>query len=57
MDGGKLSEVNTRGPNELVSKFKMVVGDMICIRGQFMEYTYVPTGIKRELVRSGVDCD
>jgi hypothetical protein len=22
-----------------------------------MEYTYIPTGIKRELVRSGVDCD
>jgi hypothetical protein len=21
-----------------------------------MEYTYIPTGIKREIVRSGVDC-
>ena len=57
-DGGKikwkLSEVNTRavsrGQNELIGKFKMVVGDVISIRGQFMEYTYTPTGIKRELV-------
>ena len=22
-----------------------------------MEYMYIPTGIKRELARSGVDCD
>ena len=22
-----------------------------------MEYTYIPTGIKRELVRFGMDCD
>ena len=32
-------------------------GDMVSIREQVMEYTYIPTGIKRELVRSGVDCD
>ena len=65
MDGGKfkrkLSEVNTRAvskrQNELVGKFNMVVGDMVSIRGQVMEYTYVPTGIKRELVRTGVDYD
>jgi hypothetical protein len=65
MDGGKfkrkLPEVNTRavsrGQNELVHKFKMVAGDMVCIRGQVMNYTYIPTGITRELVRSGVDCD
>ena len=39
MDGGKfkrkLSEVNTRavsrGQNELVGKFKMTVGDVICV--------------------------
>ena len=51
MDGGKfkskLSEVNTsamsRGQNELLCNFKMV-----SIRGQVMEYTYIPTGIKRE---------
>jgi hypothetical protein len=24
---------------------------------QVMEYMYIPTGIKRELVISGVDCD
>ena len=48
MDGGKF---------KLVGKFKMALGDMVSIRGQVMEYTYIPTGIKRELVRSGVDCD
>ena len=50
----KLSEVNTRAvsrrQNELVDKFKMAVGGV-------MEYTYIPTGIKRELVRSSVDSD
>ena len=64
-DGGKfkwkLSEINTRalsrGQNELIGKLKMAAGDVISIRGQVMEYTYIPTGIKRELVRSGVDCD
>ena len=65
MDGGKfkkkLSEVNNRAvsrrQNEMVGKFKMVVSDMVSIRGQVMEYTYITTGIKRELVQSGVDCD
>jgi hypothetical protein len=65
MDGGKfkrkLSEVNTRAlsrkQNELVGKFKMATGDKASIRGQVMEYTYILTGIKRELVRSGVDCN
>ena len=64
-DGGKfkmkLSGVNiravSRGQNKLIGKFKMAAGDVISIRGQVMEYTYIPTGIKRELVRSGVDCD
>ena len=63
--GGKikwrLCEVNarriSRGQDELVGKFKMVAGDMVSIRGQVMEYTYIPTGMKRVLVRSGVDCD
>ena len=64
MDGGKftrLSELNarvvSRGQNELVCKFKVAAGDMVSIRGQVIEYTYIPTGIKRELVRSGVDYD
>ena len=52
----RLSEVS-RGQNELVCKFKMAPGDMVSIRGQVMEYTYIPTGIKREMVRSGMDCD
>ena len=58
----KLSEVNdtravSRGQNELVGKFKMAAGDIVSIRRQVMEYMYqyIPTGIKRELVRSGVD--
>ena len=54
MDGGKfkrrLSEVNARavsiGQNELVCKFKVAAGDMVSIRGQVMDYTYIPTGIK-----------
>ena len=61
MDGGKLSEVNarteSRRQNELVSKFKMAAGNLVSIKGQVMEYTYIPKGIKRELVRFGVDCD
>jgi hypothetical protein len=64
-DGGKikwkLSEVNTRAvsrrQNELIGRFKMVAGDLINIRGKVMEYTYIPTGIKREFIRFGVDCD
>ena len=56
MDGGKfkrkLSEINTRavsrGQNELVGKFKMAADDMVSIRGQAMEHTYISTGIKRE---------
>ena len=35
----------------------LLEGDIVSIRGQVMEYTYIPTGIKRELVRSSVDCD
>ena len=58
LNGGKLSEVNartvSRRQNELVGKFKMAVGDLVSIRGQVMEYTYIPTGIKGEMVRSGV---
>ena len=54
-------EVNARAvsrrQNELVGKFKMATGDMVSIRGPLLEYRYIPTGIKRELVRSGVDCD
>ena len=65
MDGGKfkgrLSEVNTRavsrGQNKLIGKVKMAAGNMVSIRGQVLEYRYIPTGIKTELVRSGVDCD
>ena len=35
----------------------MAAGDIVSIRGQVMEYTYIPTGIRRELARFGVDCD
>ena len=55
MDGGKfkLSEVDTRavsrGQNKLIDKFKMAAGDVISIRGQVMEYMYIPIGIKREI--------
>ena len=33
----------------------MAVSDLVSVRGQVMEYTYIPTGIKREMVRAGVD--
>ena len=46
----------SRGQNELISKFKMVARDVISIRRQVMEYTYIPTGIKRESVRFDVNC-
>ena len=41
--------------DESVGKFKMVAGDVISIRGQVLEYTYIPTGIEWELVRFGMD--
>ena len=47
----------SRGQNELVCKFKIAAGDMVSTRGQVMECVYIPTGIKWELVRSGVDND
>ena len=47
----------SRRQNGLVGKFKMAAGDIVSIRELVMEYTYIPTGIKREIVRSGVDCD
>jgi hypothetical protein len=37
----------------LIGKFKMAVGDVISIRGQVLEHMYVPTRIKRELLRFG----
>ena len=43
----KLSEVNARAVsrrhNKLVGKFKMAAGDMVSVRGQVMEYLYIPT--------------
>ena len=46
----------SRGQKELIGKFKMAAGDVISIRRQVIEYMYILTGIKRELVRFGVDC-
>ena len=34
----------------------MAASDLVSVRGQVMEYTYIPTGIKGEMVRSIVDC-
>ena len=34
----------------------MAASDLVSVRGQVMEYLYIPTGIKGEMVRSGVDC-
>ena len=61
MEGGKLSEINarteSRRQNELVGKFKMAASDLVSVRRQVMEYMYIPTGIKRKLVRFGMDCN
>ena len=52
-----ISEVNSwavsRRQGEVVGKFKMAAGDVISIRGQVLEHMYVPTRIKRELLRFG----
>ena len=57
----RLSEVNARAvyraQNEFVCKFKIAAGDMVSIREQVMEYTYISTGIKRELVKFGMNWD
>ena len=45
----------SRGQDELVGKFKMAAGDVISIREQVLEHTYILTGIERELVRFCVD--
>ena len=34
----------------------MAASDLVSVRGQVMEYTYIPTGIKEKMVRSGLDC-
>jgi hypothetical protein len=47
----------SRGQDKLVGKLKMAAGDVISIRGQVLEHTYIPTGIERELVRFGLDGD
>ena len=50
MDGEKLSEVNprteSRRQNELVGKFKMAASDLVSVRGQVMEYTYIPLNLR-----------
>ena len=33
----------------------MAASDLVSVRGQVMEYMYIPTRIKGEMVRSGVD--
>ena len=45
----------SRGQNKLIGKFKMAADDVISIRGQVLEYSCIPTGIERELVRFGMD--
>ena len=46
----KLSEVNTRavsrGQDRLIGKFMMVAGDVISIRGQVLEFIYIPNEFK-----------
>jgi hypothetical protein len=56
LNGNYLRFVSRR-QNKLIGKFKMAAGDVISIRGQVLEYTYIPTGIERELVRFGKDGD
>ena len=56
MEGNLNGMAVSRRQNELVDKFKVAASDLVSIRGQVMENTYIPTGIKGEMVRSGVDC-
>ena len=64
-DGGKiewqLTEVNTRavsrGLIKCISEFKLETAALISIGVQDMKYTYIPTGIIGQLVRSGVGYD
>ena len=39
----------------MIDELKMAADDVISIRGYVMEYTYIPTGIKRELVKFDLD--
>ena len=41
----------------MIGKLKMAAGDVISIRGQVMENAYIPTRIKRELMRFYMVCD
>jgi hypothetical protein len=41
----------------MIGEFKMAAGDVINIGEVIKEYVYIPTGIKRELVIFGMDCD
>ena len=50
-----MPRTESRKQNELVGKFKIAASDWVSIRGQVIEYPYIPTGIKRDMVRSGVD--
>ena len=34
----------------------MAASDLVSVRGQVMEYPNIPTGIKGEMVRPGMDC-
>ena len=47
----------SKGQDELIGKFKMAGGDVISIREQVVEYTYLPTEIERKFVRCGMDGD
>ena len=42
---------------EMLDEFKMATGDVIGIGGKVLKNTCIPTGIKGDLVRSGVGCD
>ena len=39
----------------MIGEFTITADDVISIRGQIMDYTYIPTGIERELERFGMD--
>ena len=47
MDGGKFKG----------NYLRLMPGLCLEDNERIMEYTFIPTGIKREMVRPGVDCD
>jgi len=47
----------SRGRHKFIGEFKIAAGDLISNRKWVMEYSSIPTGIEKELVRFDMDCE